>query len=222
MKTKITCLFGLFNSIHSKQHSVPLSRTYTKYLMAWQHWRVRLRALTSLGLEYEEPVMTWYCQGQRRAGEECGLPPSCPHNNSRADTIDRKWSSELNIRAGWTQPWGEIWALEIRKGTTTKVAFSDLTAQSHITDGPGLHLHLDVHAQHMCTALDAPPKKRISNFPTNNTASYEPVHGPCHRESAANERSVFKTVNRLSCERKGSQRARESDSESVTLVELES
>lgn len=110
--------------------------------------------------------MTWHCQGQRRAGEECGLPPSCPHNNSRADTIDRKWSSELNIRAGWTQPRGEIWALEIRKGTTTKVAFSDLTAQSHITDGPGLHLHLDVHAQHMCTALDAPPKKesRISSL----------------------------------------------------------
>ena len=43
----------------------------------------------------------------------------------------------------------------------------------------------------------------------------------CHRDSAANEGSVVKIVSRLSCERKGSQRANESDSESASLVELE-
>lgn len=47
---------------------------------------------------------------------------------------------------------GEIRTLEIRKATTIKVAFSDLTAQSHITDGPGLDLHLDMRYM---KALDA-------------------------------------------------------------------
>lgn len=42
---------------------------------------------------------------------------------------------------------GEIRALEIRKGTTIKAAFSDLTVQSHITDEPGLDLPLDIHMQ---------------------------------------------------------------------------
>lgn len=41
-----------------------------------------------------------------------------------------------------------------QKRDTTKVAFSGLTAQSHITDEPELDLHLDIHMQHM-RELDA-------------------------------------------------------------------
>lgn len=33
----------------------------------------------------------------KRGPEECGSPPSCPHKNTRADTINTKWSLKLKI-----------------------------------------------------------------------------------------------------------------------------
>lgn len=67
--------------------------------------------------------------------------------HTRTDTINREWCSQLKISED-KQLQRETRALEIRRGTTMIVAFSDLTAQSHVTDEPQLAFHLDIHVRH--------------------------------------------------------------------------
>lgn len=67
-----------------------------------------------------------------------------------------------------------------------KVAFSELTARSHITDGPGLDLQFDISIQEM-RKLDALMKGHfVFNAPTDFVLSYY--------KSVGNKSSIFEAV----------------------------